>query len=142
MRTNWAKFHFNNGNSGFNPYQNVLSPANVAGLIKAWSYHTGTVGYSSPAVVNGVVYVGSADGSVYALKTSTGAQLWSHSTGGDVFSSPAVANGVVYGARTTFSRPEGVHRRPAVELHAGAGQQSSPAVVNGVVYVGSYNGVV
>ena len=49
-------------------------------------------------MANGVVYVGSADGNVYALNASTGAKLWSYATGSYVESSPAVANGVVYGA--------------------------------------------
>ena len=52
--------------------------------------------YSSPAVANGVVYVGSFDAKVYALNATTGATLWTATTGGDVISSPAVANGVVY----------------------------------------------
>ena len=51
---------------------------------------------SSPAVANGVVYVGSDDGNVYALNAATGARLWSYTTGAYVESSPAVANGVVY----------------------------------------------
>ena len=41
-----------------------------------------------------MVYVGSSDNNVYALKAKTGALLWSYPAGGD--SSPAVANGVVY----------------------------------------------
>ena len=49
---------------------------------------------SSPAVANGVVYVASSSGKVYALNAQTGAKLWSYQTGGDVVSSPAVANGV------------------------------------------------
>jgi len=32
---------------------------------------------SSPAVANGVVYVGSADNNVHALNAHTGAKLWS-----------------------------------------------------------------
>ena len=36
---------------------------------------------SSPAVVNGVVYVGSNDHKVYALKASTGTKIWSYTTG-------------------------------------------------------------
>jgi hypothetical protein len=32
----------------------------------------------TPAVANGVVYVGSYDGSVYALNANTGAKLWSY----------------------------------------------------------------
>jgi len=34
---------------------------------KLWSYTTGSVVFSSPAVANGVVYVGSDDGNVYAF---------------------------------------------------------------------------
>ena len=51
---------------------------------------------SSPAVANGVVYVGSDDGNVYALNAKTGVKLWSYTTDSNVFSSPAVANGMVY----------------------------------------------
>jgi outer membrane protein assembly factor BamB len=52
--------------------------------------------YSSPAVANGVVYVGSYDKNVYALNAKTGAKLWSYTTGGGVYTSPSVANGLVY----------------------------------------------
>jgi outer membrane protein assembly factor BamB len=62
---------------------------------KLWNYPTGTVD-SSPAVVNGMVYVGSSDGNLYALDASTGALLWSYTTGGLFRSSPTVAKGVVY----------------------------------------------
>jgi len=51
---------------------------------------------SSPAVANGVVYVGSEDHNVYALDARTGAKRWVYTTGYLVTSSPAVANGVVY----------------------------------------------
>jgi outer membrane protein assembly factor BamB len=54
--------------------------------------------FSSPAVANGVVYVGSGlngNGNVFALNARTGAKLWSYATDA-VQSSPAVANGVVY----------------------------------------------
>jgi PQQ enzyme-like repeat protein len=97
VRTNWTKFHRGDRNSGFNPYENVLSPANVASLTKAWSHRTGLgIGFSSPAVVHGVVYVGSDDHNVYALNAATGAQLWSHPTGGYMYSSPSVVNGAVF----------------------------------------------
>jgi outer membrane protein assembly factor BamB len=41
-------------------------------------------------VTSGVVYVGSRDGSVYALKANDGSKLWSFPTGGSVDSSPVV----------------------------------------------------
>ena len=44
---------------------------NASTGVKLWSYTTGNY-VDSPAVVNGVVYVGSFDGNVYALNASTG----------------------------------------------------------------------
>ncbi len=50
----------------------------------------------SPAVVDGVVYIGSNDDYLYALNADNGALIWKFGTGGDVYSSPTVADGVVY----------------------------------------------
>jgi len=60
--------------------------------------------HSSPAVAEGVVYVGSDDGKLYAFDAAgvTGCTagvctpLWTATTGSKVQSSPAVAEGVVY----------------------------------------------
>ena len=53
-----------------------------------WNYTTGnSIDYSSPAVVNGVVYVGSTDDYVYALNAATGGYIWSYKTGSSVDSS-------------------------------------------------------
>ena len=51
---------------------------------------------SSPAVVHGVVYIGSEDRHVYAVNAATGAKLWSFRNWAISYSSPAVAHGVVY----------------------------------------------
>jgi outer membrane protein assembly factor BamB len=72
----------------------VLSPSTVSGLGLDWSVSGGSA--SSPAVVDGVVYVGDANGAVHALNAATGAEMWSYNTGDIVDSSPAVVNGVVY----------------------------------------------
>jgi outer membrane protein assembly factor BamB len=47
---------------------------------------------SSPAVADGVVYVGSDDTNLYAFDATTGALRWSTATANTVQSSPAVAN--------------------------------------------------
>ena len=59
--------------------------------------------YSSPAVVNGVVYIGAAtftDGSgahtyggVYALNAANGNKIWNYTTSSYIHSSPAVVGG-------------------------------------------------
>jgi len=57
---------------------------NVGSLQLKWSYTTGAGTQpvqSSPAVANGVVYVGSDDYKVYALNASTGALPGSLTTG-------------------------------------------------------------
>src|SRR6266487_2741148 len=94
--TDWAQFRFSAQHSGLNPYEQTLDPSNVAQLTAQWSFTTGGSVDSSPAVVGGVVYVGSFDHNVYAIDAATGAERWSFPTGDIVDSSPAVANGVVY----------------------------------------------
>jgi glucose dehydrogenase len=108
---NWSEFTRINMQR-WNPYEKTLSVHNVPNLKMEWSYTPGGPVFSSPAVVNNVVYAGSYDGNMYAWNATTGAELWSFFTaaGSWIFSSPAVANGVVY-----FSGQH-QHRHPAVEL--------------------------
>ncbi|MGW1090708.1 outer membrane protein assembly factor BamB family protein [Streptomyces sp. NPDC002596] len=104
-----------------------------------WRYATGDAVTSSPAVVDGVVYIGSTDGSVYALHVTTGKKRWAFDTGGTVGGTPTVADGVVY----IGSFDHNVYALDAVtgskkwSYATGGRVRSSPAVVDGVVYVGS-----
>jgi hypothetical protein len=61
-----------------------------------WSFDTGAGVRPSPAVVDGTVYVGSNDNSVYALSAGDGTEQWSFDTGAGVGSSSAVVDGTVY----------------------------------------------
>ncbi len=92
----WPQFMYGPLHSGYNPFENVLSPSNVSDLGKAWSALIGNYIISSPAVADGVVYVGSYDMNLYAFNAAAGAQLWKAQTGEGIESSPAVANGMVY----------------------------------------------
>jgi outer membrane protein assembly factor BamB len=94
---------------------------------------------SSPAVVDGVVYVGGML-SLHALDAKTGALLWT-SNSGIVQPSPAVANGVVYVGSDdkcvfAFDAKTGAW---LWTFYTGA-SVSSPAVANGVVYAGADDG--
>src|SRR5579884_1403697 len=139
VQTNWDEFGYNLQHSGTNPYENVLNPSNVSGLGLDWTAATGDDVASVPAVVNGVVYVGSYDDNLYAFNAQTGAELWKAATGSLVLSSPAVANGVVYvgsidGNLYAFNAQTGSELWFAA---TGNSIYSSPAVANGVVYIGS-----
>jgi eukaryotic-like serine/threonine-protein kinase len=48
-----------------------------------WKFHTGGGVISSPAVVNGVAYIGSTDGNLYAVDAGCGALKWKFATGGE-----------------------------------------------------------
>ncbi|MEF8827254.1 MAG: PQQ-binding-like beta-propeller repeat protein, partial [Halapricum sp.] len=61
-----------------------------------WSHETDGGIRSSPAVADGVVYVGSNDGNVYALDADDGTERWTFQTGQRVRSSPAVTSDAVY----------------------------------------------
>jgi hypothetical protein len=105
----------------------ALYALNAVTGAEEWSYTTGyTTG--SPAVANGVVYIGSDTG-VHALNAATGAEEWSNTTGDSYFSSPAVANGAVYigadhvyafglpGRTRAVSRPASGQLHPNYALH-------------------------
>jgi eukaryotic-like serine/threonine-protein kinase len=61
-----------------------------------WRFKTNGKIFSSPLVVNGTVYVGSEDSSLYAIRSATGELLWRFPTHGAVSSSPALYNNTVY----------------------------------------------
>jgi eukaryotic-like serine/threonine-protein kinase len=96
----WPQFRFNPAHIGLNPYETKISPANVGQLTTYWSHSIGKNKVSSsPAVVHGVVYIGSGENYVYALDAASGAVKWKRTVGGVGFSansSPAVVSGVVY----------------------------------------------
>ncbi|MGZ3616807.1 MAG: beta-alanine-activating enzyme beta-propeller domain-containing protein [Ktedonobacteraceae bacterium] len=140
VQTNWTMFGYDRKHTHTNPYENVLSQANVSNLAAKWiaPILLGTI--SSPAVVNGVVYIGSDDGSLYAFNAQTGTQLWRVTTGSNINSSPAVVNGVVY-VGSHDSNVYAFNARTGIQIwKAPTGADiamSSPVVINSVVYIGS-----
>ena len=61
-----------------------------------WTFHTRGEVVSSPAIVNGTVYIGSNDSNLYAIDAKTGIQKWLFAAKARIPSSPAVADGRVY----------------------------------------------
>ena len=131
--TEWPMFHHDLDHTG---YTTNTGPTTNNVL---WSYLTGDSVDSSPAVLNGVVYVGSEDYNVYALNATTGKSIWSYPTDGYVYSSPAVANGVVYvGSEDDYLYALNATTGKSIwSYKTGAFVDSSPEVAGGIVYVGS-----
>ena len=113
-----------------------------------WSFETSEVVHASPALVDGVLYIGGWDTYLHALDAETGKEHWRFKPGDDpkdhnqtgIQSSPAVRNGVVY-----FGCRDG----SLYAVDAKTGEQrwkfvtkptwiiASPAVTDDTVYFGS-----
>jgi outer membrane protein assembly factor BamB len=95
--TNWPRFHFDIASTGYNPFENVLSPENVAGLVQKWAVPTAPGASPDPVTWEGLVYVAPADGVVRALDQVSGATVWTYDTLGTMSgAAPAVSQGVLY----------------------------------------------
>lgn len=104
-----------------------------------WSYSTGSAIFSSPAVADGVVYVGTESGLLYALDAATGRRLWRFRLPGSIGATPAIADGVVYiGAGGHFyaldAKNGAVVWEQNLEKSKGGGFGDA-VVVGGIVYV-------
>jgi outer membrane protein assembly factor BamB len=128
-----------------------------------WKYKTNGRVISSPAVSDGVLYVGSTDNSLYALSQADGSLKWKFATRGPILSSPAVAGGLVYfgsldgniyavetatGKERWHFATKGERRFTAPGIHGAMPRtermpdpfdvfMSSPTVAGGMVFVGS-----
>ena len=134
----WTMFHADTSHSGIGTGNPVLTPTLL------WKYNTGDAVYSSPAVVNGIVYVGSENGNFYALNAANGNQIWNYSTGATpgIWSSAAVSGGVVYVGGGSIVYAFDANSGAVLWTYGGVfnGNQpisSSPTVANGIVYIGS-----
>lgn len=156
-----ATFHGNVARTGV---YDSPGPLQFTGV--KWSFKTGGPIVSSPAVVDGIIYIGSMDGYLYAIDQSTGKEKWKFKSSMPIASSPAVTSTTLYfvsshGALAALDiatgKPKWVlpteyeRKFEAKNLHGleSAAQtipdafdlfMSSPAVDNGKVYFGSGDG--
>ena len=103
-----------------------------------WKYTTNGYVVSSPAVANGIVYVGSYDHNIYALNATTGILSGIIPQAVSVASSPAIANGIVYvgsGDNKVYAL-DASNGKVIWNYTTGGEVASSPAIANGIVYVG------
>ena len=86
----WPQFHCDQAQSG-------VVPGNLPEQLSlVWRFNAGDEIKSSPAIVDGRVYVGALDGHVYALDLQTGKQLWAIALDDMVEAPPALVEDTVY----------------------------------------------
>lgn len=148
----WTMYQHDSSHSG-NSSESQISTSNVASLTQAWSFSTGDMVTGTPLVADGVVYVGSWDGKMYALRESDGSVLWNFNAGTlrvdacdttyGIDSTAALSNGKLY---------FGTGLSQLISLNAANGQLNwrsqladpnlafhiwgSPLVFDGKIYIG------
>jgi len=136
----WPMFHHDLALSGYSPSE---APDDNTIL---WIYDTESDIRSSPAVVDGKLYIGALDGNLYALNAYNGSLIWTYSTGRPIYSSPAVADGRVYFLSTNgyiyaLNADTGVFDWSTSGM-GGPWSWSSPAVHDGRVFIAASSGSV
>jgi outer membrane protein assembly factor BamB len=128
----------------------ILSATTVTGQKTTnsiiWEYDLNDGAGSSPTVKNNTVYIGTHDGTLFAIDADTGNKEWEFDEPGDeIVSSPAVVDGTVYfgsldGTLYAVNTTDGTEAwntpfdEPENEIN------SSPTVVEDTVYFGSRDG--
>ncbi len=156
-----SSFHGNVARTGV--YQGA-GPAQFGGV--KWVFNTGGPIVTSPAIADGVIYIASLSGHLFAIDQQTGKEKWKFKSSMPIASSPSIVDGILYfvssgGALVALDvatgQPKWVYaieyerRYEAKGLHGypQAAQTipdawdvftSSPAVANGKVYFGSGDG--
>jgi outer membrane protein assembly factor BamB len=156
-----ATFHGNNARTGVYDSSGPKQFKEVK-----WAFKTYGPVIASPAIADGVVFIGSSDGAFYAIDQETGKRKWRVVLTDPISSSPAVADGLVYfltydgafyaltadtGALKWRFATGGERRFEAKGIHGLTPSNqniadpmdlylSSPAVFDGRVYFGSSDG--
>jgi eukaryotic-like serine/threonine-protein kinase len=154
-------FHGNNARTGVYDSAGPKQSATVK-----WTFAAGGPIVTSPAVADGVVYIASLDGHLYAIDQQTGKEKWNFKSSMPIASSPAVVGGALYFVSSrgglvsldlATGKPKWVfgteyeRKFEAKNLHGYLPTvqsvpdawdifMSSPAVANGKVYFGSSDG--
>jgi eukaryotic-like serine/threonine-protein kinase len=111
----------------------------AGGIKPLWSFKCEDEIRGTPAISQGVLYIGSYDNNLYALNAADGKFLWKYPTEGGVVSRPLVADGNVYfGSEDKRLHVVGIRSGKVVWTYYTNGPvRSSPQIAEGHVFIGS-----
>ncbi|MCX7013632.1 MAG: PQQ-binding-like beta-propeller repeat protein [Candidatus Sumerlaeota bacterium] len=108
----------------------------AAGVV--WRYTGLNRSFSTPSIVDGLVFVGDVRGVIHCLDAETGRLYWTHDTKGQMIGSTLVADGKVYagnedGDLTVLAASK--QKKLLNKMHVGTAIHATPVAANGALYV-------
>jgi outer membrane protein assembly factor BamB len=111
---------------------------NVTSSALKWAYPLSRHSMSTPAIADGLAFVGDSGRRVHCVEVATGKACWTHEVNGEVWASPLVADGKAYfatrnGEVLVFKASRDQTLLSQVDL--GEGISGTPVAANGVLYL-------
>jgi outer membrane protein assembly factor BamB len=141
-KADWPMYHLDRNHTGGSNLT-ITTP-----IVPIWNNTANGSIMSSPAVVGGLMFIGSNDRAVHVFNTADGSRLdtYNFTTQGAVESSPAVVDNMVFVGSDDNNVYAWKNQFGSTSLkwtyHTDGSVRSSPTVANGTVFVGSDDGYV
>ena len=131
----WHMFMHNLGFSGMSPDKSITPPLELL-----WQFKTGGPLHASPVVANGILYIGSTDGKLYALDAKQWGIRWVFDAGDAIrYSAAVLGNRVYFSARNNkVYALDAKTGEKLWEFKSKGWMDAPPIVVENRVYIGAF----
>ncbi|MDE0325114.1 MAG: PQQ-binding-like beta-propeller repeat protein [Candidatus Poribacteria bacterium] len=131
----WHTFMHDLGFSGISPDKNLTPPLKLL-----WKFKTGGPLYASPVIANGILYIGSTDGKLYALDAKQWGVKWVFDAGDAIrYSATVLGNQVYFNARNNKVYALDTKTGEKLwEFKTKSWMEAPPVVSDNKVYVGAF----
>jgi len=131
----WHMVMHNLGFSGISPDKNITPPLELL-----WKFKTGGPLHASPVIANGIVYIGSTDGKLYALDAKQWGIKWVFDAGDAIrYSAAVLGNRVYFSARNNkVYALDAKTGEKLWEFKSKSWMDAPPIVLNNRVYIGAF----
>ena len=131
----WHMFMHNVGFSGMSPDKSIAPPLQLL-----WKFKTGGPLYASPVIANGILYIGSTDGKLYALDAKRWGIKWVFDAGDAIrYSATVFGNRVYFSARNNKVYALDAETGEKLwEFKSKGWMDAPPIAVENRVYIGAF----
>lgn len=131
----WHTFMYNLSFSGVSRDKNLAPPLELL-----WKFKTGGPIYASPVIANGILYIGSADGKLYALDAKQWGVKWVFDAGDAIrYSATVLGDRVYFNARNNKVYALNAQTGEKLwEFKTKSWMDAPPIVADNKVYVGAF----